>query len=83
LVQITVEVNLERRRQVIGGAAGRLRHDACKTQLLKASTTRTGLSCPTKSSKHSGSSMSWARSWPSTKRFTLESPGHPPSKYQI
>src|SRR5690242_20140367 len=45
---------------------------------MKASTTRTGLSSPTKSSKHSGSSMSWARSCPSTKRFTLVPSDIPP-----
>src|SRR5512133_3069305 len=32
LVQRTVEVNLEQRRRVIRGAAGRLRYDACQTQ---------------------------------------------------
>src|SRR6266542_7032519 len=38
---------------------------------MKTSITRTGLSSATKSSRHSGSNVTWFRSSPSTNRFML------------
>src|ERR1017187_4035030 len=44
---------------------------------MKTSIPRTGLSSTTKSSRHSGSNVTWARSSPSMNRFMLPPPTNP------